>query len=207
LLQLIPPTRTGTRHSPTNMDWNTAKTGRFHRPRGTENQPLPDGYIRLVGACDDPRRHPVPDEKIRSRSDGLFANRRATVFGAIARAAPRLSKASRPLNPDTFHTRVDRKRHRRGTEGSYSVAPTAGADAIGRAVAATSSAVAGGFVMICVPSNRSALPVGSINAVGWPPIIATIAQAWRELRNGFADTYRPELHYMRGSPSMSAIEG
>jgi hypothetical protein len=29
-------------------------------------------------------------------------------------------------------------------------------------------------------------------------MIATIAQAWRELRNGFAGTYRPELHYMRG---------
>jgi hypothetical protein len=52
--------------------------------------------------------------------------------------------------------------------------------------------------MIRVASNRSALLVGPINAVGWPPIVATIAQAWRELRNGFADTYRPELHYMRG---------
>jgi hypothetical protein len=52
--------------------------------------------------------------------------------------------------------------------------------------------------MIRVASNQSALSVGPMSAVGWPPIVATIAQAWRELRNGFADTYRPELHYMRG---------
>jgi hypothetical protein len=25
-----------------------------------------------------------------------------------------------------------------------------------------------------------------------------IAGAWRELRKGFLETYRPELHYMRG---------
>ena len=43
-----------------------------------------------------------------------------------------------------------------------------------------------------VSSGRSALPAGRL------PIVPAIAEAWRELRNGFVDIYRPELHYMRG---------
>ena len=31
-----------------------------------------------------------------------------------------------------------------------------------------------------------------------PQIFQVIAEAWRELRKGLPETYRPELHYMRG---------
>jgi len=52
--------------------------------------------------------------------------------------------------------------------------------------------------MIRVASNRMALSAGLVNPVDEPPIVVAIAEAWRELREGFVDTYRPELHYMRG---------
>jgi hypothetical protein len=52
--------------------------------------------------------------------------------------------------------------------------------------------------MICVASNRSATPAGRVNRVDMTPIFPAIAETWRELRKGFLDTYRPELHYMRG---------
>jgi len=55
-----------------------------------------------------------------------------------------------------------------------------------------------GFVMIRVASNRSARLAGLVSPVGRPPILAAFVGAWRELRKGFLDTYRPELHYMRG---------
>ena len=52
--------------------------------------------------------------------------------------------------------------------------------------------------MIRVASNRSARLVRLIKPVGMAPILAAFVGAWRELRKGFFDTYRPELHYMRG---------
>jgi hypothetical protein len=52
--------------------------------------------------------------------------------------------------------------------------------------------------MIRVASNRSAPSAGRVNPVDTPGIFPAIAEAWRELRKGFLDTYRPELHYMRG---------
>jgi len=55
-----------------------------------------------------------------------------------------------------------------------------------------------GFVMSRVASNRSVPSAGLVNPVGTPPMLAAIVGAWRELRKGFFDTYRPELHYMRG---------
>ncbi len=30
------------------------------------------------------------------------------------------------------------------------------------------------------------------------PLIGTLSGAWTKLRRAFADSYRPELHYMRG---------
>jgi hypothetical protein len=55
-----------------------------------------------------------------------------------------------------------------------------------------------GFVMIRVASNRSAPSAGLVKPVDRPPIFPAIVEAWRELRKGVLDTYRPELHYMRG---------
>lgn len=52
--------------------------------------------------------------------------------------------------------------------------------------------------MIGVTSNRSAPSVGLVKPVDRPPILPAIVEAWRELRKGFLDPYRPELHYMRG---------
>ena len=52
--------------------------------------------------------------------------------------------------------------------------------------------------MMHVASNRSALSAGLANPVDRTPIFPAIAEAWRELRKGFLDTYRPELHYMHG---------
>ena len=54
------------------------------------------------------------------------------------------------------------------------------------------------LVMIRVASNRSAPSAGLVKPVDKPPIFPAIAEAWRELRKGFIDSYRPELHYMRG---------
>ena len=52
--------------------------------------------------------------------------------------------------------------------------------------------------MIRAASNRSAPLAGLVKPANRPPIFTTIGDAWRELRKGFLDTYRPELHYMRG---------
>jgi len=52
--------------------------------------------------------------------------------------------------------------------------------------------------MIRVASNRSVPLAGRVNPVDRPPIFPAIAEAWRQLRKAFLDTYRPELHYMRG---------
>jgi hypothetical protein len=54
------------------------------------------------------------------------------------------------------------------------------------------------LVMIRVASNRSAPSAGLVKPVDRPSIFPAIAEAWRELRKGFIDSYRPELHYMRG---------
>jgi hypothetical protein len=61
-----------------------------------------------------------------------------------------------------------------------------------------SSALTDGFLMIRVASNRSATSDGPVIPADRPPVFPAIAEAWRELRKGFLDTYRPELHYMRG---------
>src|SRR5215813_285126 len=37
-----------------------------------------------------------------------------------------------------------------------------------------------------------------VNPADTSSIFVAIAEAWRKLRNGFVDIYRPELHYMRG---------
>jgi hypothetical protein len=55
-----------------------------------------------------------------------------------------------------------------------------------------------GFVMFRVASNRFALSAGLLSSVDWPPIFAAVAKAWRQLHKALLDTYRPELHYMRG---------
>jgi len=55
-----------------------------------------------------------------------------------------------------------------------------------------------GFVMIRVASNRSAPSAGLVKRFDRSPIFRAIVEAWRELRKGFLDTYRPERHYMRG---------
>jgi hypothetical protein len=52
--------------------------------------------------------------------------------------------------------------------------------------------------MISVASNRLVPSAGREHPVDRPPIFAAIAEVWRELRKGFLNTYRPELHYMRG---------
>ena len=52
--------------------------------------------------------------------------------------------------------------------------------------------------MFSVEPNHSAPSLGRVNPVDRPPIFPAIAAAWRELRKGFLETYRPELHYMRG---------
>jgi hypothetical protein len=52
--------------------------------------------------------------------------------------------------------------------------------------------------MIRVASNRRAPSTGRVNPVGRLSILLAIAEAWRDLRKGLLDTYRPELHYMRG---------
>jgi len=52
--------------------------------------------------------------------------------------------------------------------------------------------------MFRVEPNRSALSVGPAISVDTRPIFATAAKAWRQLRKALFDTYRPELHYLRG---------
>jgi hypothetical protein len=47
-------------------------------------------------------------------------------------------------------------------------------------------------------SNRLVASAILVNPVARPPIFLALMKAWRELRKGFLDSYRPELHYMRG---------
>jgi hypothetical protein len=55
-----------------------------------------------------------------------------------------------------------------------------------------------GLVMIGVASYGSAPSAGRADPIDRPSIFRTIAEVWRELCKGFLDSYRPELHYMRG---------
>jgi len=52
--------------------------------------------------------------------------------------------------------------------------------------------------MFRVASNRSALSAGLVMSVGTGAIFPAAAKAWRRLHKALFDTYRPELHYMRG---------
>jgi len=52
--------------------------------------------------------------------------------------------------------------------------------------------------MIRVAANRSESSVGQAKPADRLRIFPAIAETWRELRQGLFDTYRPELHYMRG---------
>jgi hypothetical protein len=48
-------------------------------------------------------------------------------------------------------------------------------------------------MMTRVVSNRSSPSAGLVNPVDRPPVFRVIAEAWRELREGLLNTYRPEL--------------
>jgi len=52
--------------------------------------------------------------------------------------------------------------------------------------------------MIYAATSHPTPSAGRVNLLDTPSIFAVIAEAWTQLRNGFFDTYRPELHYMRG---------
>jgi len=52
--------------------------------------------------------------------------------------------------------------------------------------------------MFRVVSNRSALSAGLVSSVDTRAIFPPAAKAWRQLHKALFDTYRPELHYMRG---------
>jgi len=52
--------------------------------------------------------------------------------------------------------------------------------------------------MIYAATSHPTPSAGRVNLLDTPSIFAVIAEAWTLLRNGFFDTYRPELHYMRG---------
>jgi hypothetical protein len=49
-----------------------------------------------------------------------------------------------------------------------------------------------------VASNRFALSAGLVISVDTRTIFPTAAKAWCQLHKALFDTYRPELHYMRG---------
>jgi hypothetical protein len=55
----------------------------------------------------------------------------------------------------------------------------------------------GDFAMTCVASIHSAPSAGRVH-LDTLSIFVAIAESWQQLRKGFLDTYRPELHYMRG---------
>jgi hypothetical protein len=48
-------------------------------------------------------------------------------------------------------------------------------------------------MMTRVVSNRSSPSAGLVNPFDRPPVFRVIAEAWRELREGLLNTYRPEL--------------
>jgi hypothetical protein len=52
--------------------------------------------------------------------------------------------------------------------------------------------------MFRVTSNRFALSAGLAISVDTRAIFTAVAKAWRQLHKALFDTYRPELHYMRG---------
>jgi len=52
--------------------------------------------------------------------------------------------------------------------------------------------------MFHVASKRSALSAGHAISVDTRAIFPAAAKAWRQLNKVLFDTYRPELHYMRG---------
>ena len=52
--------------------------------------------------------------------------------------------------------------------------------------------------MFRATSNRSALSARLVISVDTRAIFPAAAKAWRQLLKAFFDTYRPELHYMRG---------
>jgi|SRR5215470_10858213 len=56
----------------------------------------------------------------------------------------------------------------------------------------------GDFVMTCMASTHLVPSAGRVNPLDTPSIFVAIAESWQQLRKGFLDTYRPELHYMRG---------
>jgi hypothetical protein len=55
-----------------------------------------------------------------------------------------------------------------------------------------------GFVMFRAASNCSALSAGLTFSVGTLAIVPVAERVWRQLHKTLFDTYRPELHYMRG---------
>jgi len=52
--------------------------------------------------------------------------------------------------------------------------------------------------MFLVASNGSVRSAGLAISVDTPPNFSAAAKAWRQLHKALFDTYRPELHYMRG---------
>jgi hypothetical protein len=52
--------------------------------------------------------------------------------------------------------------------------------------------------MFRVGSNRSVLSAGLVISVDIRAIVLAAAKRWRRLHMALFDTYRPELHYMRG---------
>src|SRR5712691_5974443 len=52
--------------------------------------------------------------------------------------------------------------------------------------------------MFHVASNCSALSAGLVISVDTRAIFPAAVKAWRHLHKALFDTYRPELHYMRG---------
>jgi hypothetical protein len=52
--------------------------------------------------------------------------------------------------------------------------------------------------MFRVASNRSLLSAGLVISVDIRAIVLAAAKRWRRLHMALFDTYRPELHYMRG---------
>ena len=62
----------------------------------------------------------------------------------------------------------------------------------------TVSSATEGFVMFRVTSNRSALSAGRAISVDIRAIFLAAAKSWGQLHKALSDTYRPELHYMRG---------
>jgi hypothetical protein len=52
--------------------------------------------------------------------------------------------------------------------------------------------------MINLASIGSAPSVGRVTSADSRLVFLAVAKAWQQLNKAFFDTYRPELHYMRG---------